>query len=97
MPFVSSSGGEYRLHVEGPNGGRQRTTTLYAYIIIAVAMILSLFALVRLGNAASRAVASVSGAHMASGSHAAVPRFSSGGDHSGSSNISALIEAAGRR
>ena len=74
MPFVSSSG--TRFHVEGPS--RQRQTTIFAYFIIAGAVVVSLLMLVRLGNAASAAVASVSGASraatMAASSSANMPR-----------------------
>ena len=55
MPYVSSSG--RKLYVDGPqSGGSSRA----AYLVIAAAIVLSLFALIRLGAAASAAVAAVS-------------------------------------
>ena len=59
MPFVSSHGGEYRVHIDGP---KKQSNTILAYVVIGLAVVLSLVALVRLGSAASAAVASVSGA-----------------------------------
>ena len=55
MPFVSSSG--RKLYIDGP---QTTGTRPLAYLVIGAAILLSLFALIRLGNAASAAVAAVS-------------------------------------
>ena len=65
MPYVSSHGGEYRVHVDGPK--RQNSNSILAYVVIGLAVVLSLVTLIRLGSAASAAVASVSGATRAPG------------------------------
>ena len=64
MPFVGSSG--RKLYVDGP-GPSSATTKKFAYAVLVVSICLSFVALVRLGAAASAAVAAVS-----AGGHAAV-------------------------
>ena len=56
MPFVSSSG--RKLYIDGP-GPSQQTTKRFAYAVVVVSICLSLVALMRLGAAASAAVAAV--------------------------------------
>ena len=62
MPYVSSSG--RKLYVDGPQPGPSHTKLL-AYAVVASAILLSLFAVVRLGAAASAAVAAVSSSGVA--------------------------------
>ena len=78
MPYVSSSGRVF--HVDGPEGGStsadaggRNQQRLIAYSVIAISILLSLVMLVKLGSAASAAVASVSGAVRVSSSMDAVP------------------------
>ena len=79
MPYVSSSGRVF--HVDGPAGGsssadagsKHHQQRLLAYGVIVVSILLSLVMLVKLGSAASAAVASVSGAVRVSSSMDAVP------------------------
>ena len=80
MPtMVSSSGRVFQL--DGPQGGTDGVSRnaqqqrAIAYAIIGVSILLSFIALVRLGSAASAAVASVSGAIPAASINAIPAQF----------------------
>ena len=61
--------------MDGPSGGSAKRL---AQVVIAAAIVLSVFALMRLGSAASAAVTSLSGVAAAGDAHAPEPHHGNG-------------------